>query len=256
MKKITVLKIGGEVLQDAQKLSQTLSEFHRITGPKILVHGGGREVNDLSLKMGVEPQIVEGRRITDSFQLELAVMLYAGKINTQLVAQLSALGTTAIGISGADMNIIACEKRPVTTIDYGFVGDVKQVNADALMQLLNQGVCPVVCSVTNDKSGQLLNTNADTIATEIAKALSQEHQVQLDLLMGPLGIMTDLNAPHTLIDKLGYSRYEQLRADGTLSAGILPKLQNAYEALNAGVYRVRIGNIHLLTEEKGTEICL
>ena len=181
MKKITVLKIGGEVLQDSEKLSQTLSEFNRITGPKILVHGGGREVNDLSLKMGVEPQIIEGRRITDSFQLELAVMLYAGKINTQLVAQLSALGTAAIGISGADMNIIDCEKRPVTTIDYGFVGDVKQVNADALMQLLNQGVCPVVCSVTNDKSGQLLNTNADTIATEIAKALSQEHQVQLDL---------------------------------------------------------------------------
>jgi acetylglutamate kinase len=256
MKNITIVKIGGEVLQDAATLSHTLHEFSRINGPKILVHGGGREVNDLSLKMGVEPKIVEGRRITDAFQLELAVMLYSGKINTQLVAQLSALGTVALGISGADLNVITCEKRPVTKIDYGFVGDVIQVNTGALVQLLNQGICPVVCSITSDRSGQLLNTNADTIATEIAKGLSQDYEVQLDLLMGPAGVLTDLNAAHSLIDKLSYARYERLRSEGILSAGILPKLQNAFEALHAGVYRVRIGNIGLLTEQKGTELCL
>jgi acetylglutamate kinase len=256
MKAVYILKIGGEVLQDPASLNEVLVAFVAISGPKILVHGGGREVTDLSRKLGVEPQIVEGRRITDAFQLDLALMLYSGKINTQLVASLQSLGLNCAGFNGSDLNLIQCKKREISSLDYGYVGDITQINAEAFTLLLNQGVCPVLCSITHDGNGQLLNTNADTIATEVAKALSAQYAVSLDLLMGPSGIMIDLSDEHSLIERLSLERYNQLFAEGALSDGILPKLHNAFSALEKGVKRVRVGNKALIQYQKGTEICL
>ena len=256
MKALYILKIGGEVLQVPAALRKVLRAFVAISGPKILVHGGGREVTDLSRKLGVEPQIVDGRRITDAFQLDLALMLYAGKINTQLVASLQALGLNCAGFNGSDLNLIQCKKREAAALDYGFVGDITQINAEAFTLLLNHGICPVLCSITHDTNGQLLNTNADTIATEVAQALGAHYAVSLDLLMGPSGIMIDLSDEYSLIEKLSLERYEQLLAEGVLSDGILPKLHNAFSALKKGVNRVRVGNKALLLNQKGTEICL
>jgi acetylglutamate kinase len=256
MKAVYILKIGGEVLQDPTALHEVLEAFVGISGPKILVHGGGREVTDLSRKLGVEPQIVEGRRITDAFQLDLALMLYAGKINTQLVATLQSLGLNCAGFNGSDLNLIQCKKRELSSLDYGYVGDITEINVEAFKLLLNQGICPVLCSITHDANGQLLNTNADTIATEIAQALSAQYAVSLDLLMGPSGIMINLSDEHSLIERLSSERYEQLLVEGVLSDGILPKLHNAFNALKKGVKRVRLGNKALIQHQKGTEICL
>ncbi|MGA0829789.1 MAG: acetylglutamate kinase, partial [Flavobacteriaceae bacterium] len=190
------------------------------------------------------------------FQLDLALMLYAGKINTQLVASLQSLGLNSAGFNGSDLNLIQCKKRELSSLDYGYVGDISQINVEAFKLLLNQGICPVLCSITHDANGQLLNTNADTIATEIAQALSAQYAVSLDLLMGPSGIMINLSDEHSLIERLSSERYEQLLVEGVLSDGILPKLHNAFNALKKGVKRVRVGNKALIQHQKGTEICL
>ena len=193
LKPLKIIKIGGNVIDDAAALSSFLNLFSSIEGPKILVHGGGKSATALAQQTGLEVQMVDGRRITDAATLELITMVYAGKINKTIVAQLQALDCNALGFTGADANTITSIKRPVSSIDYGFVGDVKNVETSILEVLLNQGVSPVFCAITHDDNGQLLNTNADTIASELAIAFATKFNVELYYCFEKKGVLKNIN---------------------------------------------------------------
>ena len=255
MSSLFVLKIGGELLQSPEKCNQVLQYFVAQEGPKILVHGGGRDASGLSEKMGMQPHLIDGRRVTDAAQLDIVTMVYAGKVNTQLVARLNALGQKALGINGSDLGIITCDKRSATPIDYGFVGDIRAVDGSAINELLKLGVTPVFSAITNDGQGQLLNTNADTVATAVATALTSDYTVKLALLMGIPGILRDLEDSESLIKELDYTSYEELKASGALSGGILPKLHNGFQAINNGVSEVIIANEETLINHQNTLLC-
>ena len=179
MEKLTVIKVGGKIVEEEATLRQLLKDFSLLEGYKVLVHGGGRSATKIAAQLGIESQMVDGRRITDAETLKVVTMVYGGLVNKNIVAGLQALGVNALGLTGADMNLIRSEKRPVTTVDYGFVGDVKEVNADLLVSLIKQGIVPVLAPLTHDKEGNMLNTNADTIAGETAKALASHFDVTL-----------------------------------------------------------------------------
>jgi len=255
MSSLFILKIGGELLQSPEKCNQVLQYFVAQEGPKILVHGGGRDASGLSEKMGMQPHLIDGRRVTDAAQLDIVTMVYAGKVNTQLVARLNALGQKALGINGSDLGIITCDKRSATPIDYGFVGDIRAVDGSAINELLKLGVTPVFSAITNDGQGQLLNTNADTVATAVATALTSDYTVKLALLMGIPGILRDLEDSESLIKELDYTSYEELKASGALSGGILPKLHNGFQAINNGVSEVIIANEETLINHQNTLLC-
>jgi len=255
MSSLFVLKIGGELLQSPEKCDQVLQYFVAQEGPKILVHGGGRDASGLSEKMGMQPHLIDGRRVTDAAQLDIVTMVYAGKVNTQLVARLNALGQKALGINGSDLGIITCDKRSATPIDYGFVGDIRAVDGSAINELLKLGVTPVFSAITNDGQGQLLNTNADTVATAVATALTSDYTVKLALLMGIPGILRDLEDSESLIKELDYTSYEELKASGALSGGILPKLHNGFQAINNGVSEVIIANEETIINHQNTLLC-
>ena len=255
MSSLFILKIGGELLQSPEKCNQLLQYFVAQEGPKILVHGGGRDASGLSEKMGMQPHLIDGRRVTDAAQLDIVTMVYAGKVNTQLVARLNALGQKALGINGSDLGIITCDKRSATPIDYGFVGDIRAVDGSAINELLKLGVTPVFSAITNDGQGQLLNTNADTVATAVATALTSDYTVKLALLMGIPGILRDLEDSESLIKELDYTSYEELKASGALSGGILPKLHNGFQAINNGVSEVIIANEETLINHQNTLLC-
>jgi len=255
MSSLFVLKIGGELLQSPEKCNQLLQYFVAQEGPKILVHGGGRYASGLSEQMGIQPHLIDGRRVTDAAQLDIVTMVYAGKVNTQLVARLNALGQKALGINGSDLGIITCDKRSATPIDYGFVGDIRAVDGSAINELLKLGVTPVFSAITNDGQGQLLNTNADTVATAVATALTSDYTVKLALLMGIPGILRDLEDSESLIKELDYTSYEELKASGALSGGILPKLHNGFQAINNGVSEVIIANEETLINHQNTLLC-
>jgi len=242
-------------LQSPEKCDQVLQYFVAQEGPKILVHGGGRDASGLSEKMGMQPHLIDGRRVTDAAQLDIVTMVYAGKVNTQLVARLNALGQKALGINGSDLGIITCDKRSATPIDYGFVGDIRAVDGSAINELLKLGVTPVFSAITNDGQGQLLNTNADTVATAVATALTSDYTVKLALLMGIPGILRDLEDSESLIKELDYTSYEELKASGALSGGILPKLHNGFQAINNGVSEVIIANEETLINHQNTLLC-
>ena len=255
MSSLFVLKIGGELLQSPEKCNQVLQYFVAQEGPKILVHGGGRDASGLSEQMGIQPHLIDGRRVTDAAQLDIVTMVYAGKVNTQLVARLNALGQKALGINGSDLGIITCDKRSATPIDYGFVGDIRAVDGSAINELLKLGVTPVFSAITNDGQGQLLNTNADTVATAVATVLTSDYTVKLALLMGIPGILRDLEDSESLIKELDYTSYEELKASGALSGGILPKLHNGFQAINNGVSEVIIANEETLINHQNTLLC-
>ena len=199
---LKIVKIGGNVIDNPQALTSFLTVFSSIKGPKILVHGGGKSATALAKKTGLEVQMVDGRRITDAATLELITMVYAGKINKTIVAQLQALDCNALGFTGADANTITSEKRPVSTLDYGFVGDVKNVETSTLELLLNHGVSPVFCALTHDQNGQLLNTNADTIASELAIAFASQFEVELYYCFEKNGVLKDVNDDSSVIEKI------------------------------------------------------
>ena len=242
-------------MQSPEKCDQVLQYFVAQEGPKILVHGGGRDASGLSEQMGIQPHLIDGRRVTDAAQLDIVTMVYAGKVNTQLVARLNALGQKALGINGSDLGIITCDKRSATPIDYGFVGDIRAVDGSAINELLKLGVTPVFSAITNDGQGQLLNTNADTVATAVATALTSDYTVKLALLMGIPGILRDLEDSESLIKELDYTSYEELKASGALSGGILPKLHNGFQAINNGVSEVIIANEETLINHQNTLLC-
>ena len=255
MSSLFILKIGGELLQSPEKCDQVLQYFVGQEGPKILVHGGGRDASLLSEKLGLQPHLIDGRRVTDAAQLDIVTMVYAGKVNTQLVARLNALGQKALGINGSDLGIIPCDKRSATPIDYGFVGDIREVDGSAINELLKLGITPVFSAITNDGQGQLLNTNADTVATAVATTLTSYHRVKLALLMGIPGILRDLEDSESLIKEIDYASYEELKASGALSGGILPKLHNGFQAINNGVSEVIIANEETLINHQNTLLC-
>lgn len=249
---ISIIKIGGNVIDFPAKLDEFLFLFSRFPGKKILVHGGGIMATKFGESLGVMPEMVDGRRITDKETLDIVTMVYAGLINKQVVAKLQGLKQNAIGMTGADGNLIRSEKRPVKTIDYGFVGDIKEVNVDLINMLLENDITPVVCAITHDKKGQLLNTNADSIASELATNLSKHHKVNLYYCFDKSGVLIDEQNDNTIIPKINEDIYAELKKENVIHSGMIPKLDNAFAALNKGVNFVWIGKAeNLLLASKG-----
>lgn len=257
---LTIIKIGGNIIDDKAKLNCFISDFSKIEGHKILVHGGGKIATELGLKSGIEPTYVDGRRITDIQTLELVTMVYGGLINKNIVAALQAFGCNAIGLTGADMNMITAVKRPVTTVDYGYVGNIVQNGVDSkkIQQLLDIGLTPVIAPLTHDGAGSLLNTNADTIAGEIATAMAQIIDVQLVYCFEKNGVLLNSEDDSTVIPSIAINDFDKLQAEGIISAGMLPKLANACNAIKNGVKKVTIGNAahinDIISSKSGTVI--
>ena len=245
-KRLSIFKIGGNVINDFSTLNDFLTHFATFQGYKILVHGGGIRASEMLRKTGVTPKMIDGRRVTDKETLEIVTMVYAGLINKNIVATLQDFDCNALGLSGADANIVMSCKRPIKKVDYGFVGDVEQVDSDILKYLLDGGLTPVCCALTHDKSGQILNTNADTIAASLAAALSKYYQVDLWYLFEKQGVMRDVNDLNSLIEHIDSGVYEKLRDEGIISDGMLPKMENCYNALQSGVVKVKIAHPHIL----------
>jgi len=240
---IQVIKIGGNVIDAPSQLNGFLEQFHSIASPKVLVHGGGKVASAIGGQMGIVPKMHEGRRITDAATLDLVTMVYAGLVNKKIVAQLSAMGCPALGLSGADADLIRARKRPSQPIDFGWVGDVTSVNGDRLLSLLKLGFCPVICPITHNAQGQLLNTNADTIAAQVALGLaSLAKEVELVYCFEKEGVLADPEDESSCIAQMDKNLYLALREQGAIHAGMLPKLQNCFEALERGVRTVRVLN--------------
>ncbi|MDP5170461.1 MAG: acetylglutamate kinase [Bacteroidia bacterium] len=237
---ITVLKIGGKVLDNAAQLDQLIADFASLAGGKLLVHGGGKAATDLAARLGIEATMVDGRRITDDAMLEVVTMVYGGLMNKQVVAKLQALGQNAVGLTGADLNVIRAHKRPVSSIDYGWVGDIDQVDAPQLLALIREGILPVMAPLTHDGLGHLLNTNADTIASSVACALAADGPVRLVYSFEKPGVLSDPNDDFSVIPLITPSIYEAHKSAGIVSGGMIPKLDNAFDALQAGVEEVII----------------
>ena len=241
---LNIIKIGGNVIDNEQLLHQFTSDFASIEGLKILVHGGGKMASELSAKMGIEPKMVDGRRITDAATLDIVTMVYAGLINKKVVALLQSKSCNAIGLSGADGNILPAYKRAIGQIDYGFVGDIdtESLKSDALKGLLKQGLVPIVAPITHDGKGQLLNTNADTIASALAVVLSKDFTVNLIYCFERDGVMRDLDNPGSLIPNINQKEYLSLKEEGIINKGMIPKMDNSFKAINKGVNSVWIGH--------------
>ena len=240
MKKLYVIKIGGNIIDNPLALEQFLTDFAAIEGYKILVHGGGKVATDISKGLGIEAQMVDGRRVTDAETLKIVTMVYAGFINKNVVAQLQAKSCNAIGLTGADANLIKSHKRAVKTVDYGFVGDVDEVNSAILKMLIENNLTPIIAPITHNKAGVLLNTNADTVASTIAVGMSQVFDVELVYCFELKGVLRDFEDKNSVINEIDTTYYAQLKADGIVSKGMIPKLDNAFDAIKAGVSAVRI----------------
>ncbi|MEQ9166925.1 MAG: acetylglutamate kinase [Fulvivirga sp.] len=249
---LKVIKIGGNVIDNPAMLDSFLKDFASLEGPKILVHGGGKKATELSQKMGFSPQMVDGRRITTNQDIEVVTMVYAGLINKSIVANLQRLGNNAIGLSGADGNTILASKRPVKTIDYGWVGDIEKVNAKFLKSLIEQGITPVLCAITHDGDGHLLNTNADTIASEVAIAMSALYNTQLIYCFEKQGVLTDVNDESSVISELNETYYNSLKDEQAIHSGMIPKLDNCFNALKKKVAKVIIGSPDVLKKDYKT----
>lgn len=256
MEKLTIVKVGGKIVEESQSLKQLLSDFSKIEGYKVLVHGGGRSATAIAEKLGVKSEMVNGRRITDAEMLKVVTMVYGGLVNKQIVAGLQAIGVNGLGLSGCDLNYMRSEKRPVTEVDYGFVGDVKEVNAEILVDLISKGVVPVLAPLTHDHKGNLLNTNADTIASEAAKALSGYFEVTLMYCFEKKGVLLDENVDESVISKLTPVLFDKYVLQGSIQGGMIPKLENSFNALKAGVKQVIITRADLIHNECGTKIVL
>jgi acetylglutamate kinase len=254
---LIIIKVGGKIVEEQVPLAAFLKDFSRIAGSKILVHGGGKTATLIADKLGIETKMVDGRRITDAETLKVATMVYAGLVNKNVVAGLQALGNNAIGLTGADFDIIRAKKRPVGKIDYGFVGDINWVNSSAIADLLQDGAIPVVAPITHDGKGSLFNTNADTIASELAAALSSRYDVRLVFCFEKKGVLMDEEDESTWIQEIDSQEFERLKAKGIISGGMIPKLENGFNALHRGVVAVVITNAQGISGGlKGTRLLL
>jgi acetylglutamate kinase len=253
-----IIKVGGNIIDDPSRLQAFLAQFAAWQGPRILVHGGGKVATQLAKDIGIPQQMVDGRRITDKATLDIVTMVYAGLINKQVVASLQSLGCNAIGLSGADGDMVHAHKRRHATIDFGFVGDVDGVNAGLMETLVDKGLTLVMAPITHDGNGQLLNTNADTIAQEIARSMSARFHTVLVFSFEKPGVLLDAEDNSSLIPVINPAAYQELKTQGRIFAGMIPKLDNAFAALGAGVGKVVIGqaeSLHaLLRGETGTAI--
>ncbi len=256
MQKLTIVKVGGKVVEEPASLQALLKDFARLPGNKMLVHGGGRSATRLSEQLGIKANMYEGRRITDQATLEVVTMVYAGLVNKNIVAALQALNINALGFSGADLNLIKAVKRPVSTIDYGFVGDVVSVQTEVAAGLIAQGVVPVVSPITHDGLGQLLNTNADTIAAELAMAMTSDFEVHVVYCFEKPGVLFDADDDNSVINILDYNLFKEYQSTGVISEGMIPKLDNGFSALRRKVKTVRITNTQGITTDSGTHLTL
>ena len=251
---ITVIKVGGKIVEEKSSLGALLDRFSAIEGRKVLIHGGGRSATRIAEKLGIESRMVGGRRITDSETLQVVTMVYGGLVNKNIVAQLQARGINALGLTGADCNIIRAHKRPVGDVDYGFVGDVDNADGAMLAKLIEQGIVPIVAPLTHDGNGNLLNTNADTMAAETAKALSAHYNTKLIYCFEHPGVMRDPEDAESLITTITRESYRTLLADGTVSGGMIPKIDNAFNAIENGVKEVIITRADAIDGIQGTHI--
>ena len=253
--KLTIVKVGGAVVEDEAQLAQLLKDFCAIEGRKVLVHGGGRRATQVASQLGIESKMVDGRRITDADMLQVVTMVYGGLVNKNLVARLQANGINALGLTGADIDIIRSHKRPLKNgIDYGFVGDVDRANGQMLSRLIEEGITPVVAPLTHDGEGHILNTNADTIASETAKALAPYYDVTLIFSFEKKGVLRNPDDDNNVIPTITHADFIQYKADGTISGGMLPKIENALSAIDAGVCCVIITLATALDGQSGTVI--
>lgn len=252
MESLFILKIGGKVIDEEVKLREALEAFLAQEGHKILIHGGGKKATEVSQRLGIPAQMVNGRRITDTAALEVVTMVYAGLSNKIIVSMLQSMNCNAIGMSGADANAILAHKRVVEDIDYGFAGDIDAVNVSAVQTLLEGNLTPVFCAITHDGKGQLLNTNADTIATQLAIAMSEKYKVSLNFCFEKPGVLMDPNDDRSVIPQINVDSYQKYKSEGVISDGMIPKLDNAFDALARGVSEVRIADVAGILEGKGT----
>lgn len=252
---LTIVKVGGKIVETPETLERLLTDFCRLEGHKILVHGGGRTATDVAGRLGIETTMIDGRRVTDEEMLRVVTMVYGGLVNKNIVAKLQAKDVNALGLTGADMNVIQSHRRPLKNgVDYGFVGDVDSVDAERLSLLLNAGITPVMAPLTHDKKGSMLNTNADTIAAETAKALAANFEVTLVYCFEHAGVLADADDESSVIPLITQESFEELKAQGTVSGGMLPKIENSLAAVKAGVRRVVITRADCLGQNKGTSI--
>ncbi|MFN1834872.1 acetylglutamate kinase [Balneola sp. MJW-20] len=253
MKKVKVIKIGGKIIDDARKMNKFLDQFARLEGPKILIHGGGNMASRIGKEMGIIPNMIDGRRVTDKETLEVVSMVYGGLVNKRLVAALQKKGVNAMGLTGADADIIRSKKRSKKPVDFGFVGDITSVNTKRLKSIMKSGIVPVIAPLTHDGKGQMLNTNADTIAAHIAIAFGETGSTSLQYYFDMKGVMNG----KSVMEILSTDDYHALKANGKVSDGMIPKLDTAFHALTSGVKSVRIaGHQYLNQVEGGTYLLL
>lgn len=255
---VTIYKIGGGIIDNPTELSKFLELLAQTDSPKILVHGGGKGASTMMRELGLTPQLIHGRRVTDAATLDIVTMFYAGKTNKRVVADLQRLGVNALGLSGADGNVIQGIKRPVKDVDYGFVGDLtpNSINKQLLQNLVSAGITPVVCPIIHDGQGQLLNTNADTIASAVAIALAEVYKVTLHYCFEKNGVLRDIADDQSVILEINLVEYEALKQEKTIADGMLPKLENAFAGLHQGVSRVIIGHALHIQSSLRTVLCL
>ena len=249
MEKLSIIKIGGNIIEDETSLNDFLKLFSNLKGHKILVHGGGKRATHIASKLGVESKMVNGRRITDAETLEVITMVYGGLVNKNVVAKLQALNIDAIGLTGADINSIQSEKRPVKEVDFGYVGDVKKIASNSIDKLIKADFTPVFCAITHDGNGQLLNTNADTIASTIGVGMSEIYDTSIYYCFELNGVLKDFNDKSSVVKNINSNIYKELLAAKIITDGMIPKIDNCFDALNNGVSKVHIGNTSMLTKE-------
>lgn len=254
MTQLTIVKVGGKIVEEPESLERLLNDFSAIKGNKILVHGGGRSATKIAAQLGIETKMVDGRRVTDEEMLRVVTMVYGGLVNKNIVAQLQAHGINALGLTGADMSVILSHKRNPEPVDFGFVGDVDKVDATRLSMLIDAGIVPVMAPLTHDGKGSLLNTNADTIAGEVAKAMTAYYDVTLMYCFEKAGVLADENDDESVIDHINGDDFHRLVEDGVIQGGMIPKVQNALSAVDAGVKEVIITKATAIDGLHGTKI--
>lgn len=254
MDRLTIVKVGGKVVEEKELLNSLLDQFVRVTGYKMLIHGGGKAATALADRMGIETRMVDGRRITDEAMLEIVTMVYGGLVNKKVVSGLQSRNVNALGLTGADLDLIRARKRPVGEVDYGFVGDVENINTRELRMLLNENVVPVVAPLTHDGKGLILNTNADTIASSLAVDLSNYFKVFLFYCFEKKGVLSDPLDDNSAIPELSESEFVEYEQSGIISSGMIPKLQNGFKALHNGVSEVLITNPDNFSKGRGTRL--
>ena len=251
---LTIIKVGGKIVEEEETLQQLLKDFTAIPGAKVLIHGGGRSATKIAAQLGIESQMVNGRRITDAEMLKVVTMVYGGLVNKTIVSRLQAEGINALGLTGTDMDIIRSHKRPVKDVDYGFVGDVDAVNGALLSDLIQKGIVPVIAPLTHDGKSNILNTNADTIAGETAKALAKYFDVTLFYCFEKKGVLQDADDDNSVIPYINEEAFKQYVEEGVIVGGMIPKLENAFNAIHAGVNKVVITLASAIDGKSGTII--